>query len=77
MLLDLPAFLFAVFVMYWSLPLACLTYRIRFLSFGGRRDDMFRWAEFLVQFFGVTLVRVGDGALYRDAGPVLYLCNFL
>jgi 1-acyl-sn-glycerol-3-phosphate acyltransferase len=72
----LPAFLFSVFVMFWSLPIACLLYRIRFLSVTSkRRDDMFRWAEFLVHYFRVTIFKVGDQGLYRDKRPVIYLHN--
>jgi hypothetical protein len=39
---GVPAFLFSVFVFYWSLPIFASVYRIRFAS-RGRRNDMLDW----------------------------------
>jgi 1-acyl-sn-glycerol-3-phosphate acyltransferase len=74
-MVDLLAFWFAVFVMYWSLPIGCLLYRIRFFHIRGKRDDIFRWAEVLVHFFRVRMYHVGNESLYRSQTPVIYLCN--
>lgn len=42
-LLALPAFLFSVFVFYWSLPVAVLLGRIPVFRFHGPRNDMLGW----------------------------------
>ena len=42
-LLDLPAFLASVFLLYWSLPIAALLGRVRFWQLRGRRDDALGW----------------------------------
>ncbi|KAG2489453.1 hypothetical protein HYH03_012089 [Edaphochlamys debaryana] len=72
-LLGLPAFLFSVFAFYWSLPMLAITYRLRFLNLG-KRNDMLDWGRGLVNFFAVTIYKVGDGSLYKG-GSCLYLCN--
>jgi hypothetical protein len=41
--LDLPAFLLAVFLMYWSVPLGMLLGQIRTLKFTGSRNDAYGW----------------------------------
>lgn len=41
--LDLPAFLLAVFFMYWSVPLGMLLGQIRTLKFTGSRNDAYGW----------------------------------
>jgi len=69
------AFLAGVAVMYWSVPLGCLLYCIKWLHFGGPRDDMFQWARLVSRCFGVTLLRVGTPELFRTASPVMYLAN--
>ena len=75
-MLLLPACLVSIFVMYWSLPICCLTYRVRFLHvFSRKRDDMFRWAELLIHWFRVSIYKVGDGTLFKGDKPVVYLCN--
>jgi hypothetical protein len=42
-LLDLPAFLWLVFVLYWSLPVACLTGYIKWWQLWGKRNDAIGW----------------------------------
>ena len=74
-MLLLPAFGLSFFFMYWSLPLACLLYRVRFLTFSDRRDDTYRWSQTIAQFFGVRLKKVGCTELYRSDDPVIYLHN--
>jgi 1-acyl-sn-glycerol-3-phosphate acyltransferase len=75
-MLLLPACLLSVFVMYWSLPIGCLLYRIRFLDITSRkRADMFRWAELLLDWFRVKVYKVGSRGLYKGQRPVVYLCN--
>ena len=75
-ILLLPACLLSVFVMYWSLPIGCLLYRVRFLDVTSRsRSDMFRWAEMLVRWFRVTIFKVGDQGLFKGKKPVIYFCN--
>jgi hypothetical protein len=41
--LDLPAFLLAVFFMYWSVPLGMLLGQIRTWKFTGSRNDAYGW----------------------------------
>lgn len=41
--LHLPAFLLAVFFMYWSVPLGMLLGNIRTLKFTGSRNDAYGW----------------------------------
>lgn len=41
--LSLPAFLLAVFFMYWSVPLCMLLGQIRTLNFTGSRNDAYGW----------------------------------
>jgi hypothetical protein len=41
--LRLPAFLFAVWLMYWSLPLAILCLYIPAFSLKAPRNDTFYW----------------------------------
>ncbi|GLI65906.1 hypothetical protein VaNZ11_009553 [Volvox africanus] len=71
--LNLPSFLFSVFIFYWSLPLFAIIYRIRFINVG-KRNDMLDWAKALVAFFRVTVLKQGEMTLYRG-GRCLYLCN--
>ncbi len=42
-LLNLPAFLLAVFIMYWSVPLCMLQNRIRPWRLRGPRNDAYGW----------------------------------
>lgn len=42
-LLKLPAFLFSVWVMYWSLPLATLFMYIKVWKLWGPRNDVYQW----------------------------------
>jgi 1-acyl-sn-glycerol-3-phosphate acyltransferase len=74
-MLLLPAFVLAFFFMYWSLPIACCLYRVRFLSFRDKRDDTYRWSQTIVQFFGAKFKKVGNGELFRSQEPVTYLHN--
>jgi 1-acyl-sn-glycerol-3-phosphate acyltransferase len=71
----IPAFVLSFSFMYWSLPLSCLLYRVRFLTFSDRRDDTYRWSQTIAQFFGVKLKKVGPTELYRSEDPVIYLHN--
>ena len=41
--LNLPAFLLAVFIMYWSVPLCMLQNRIRPWKLRGARNDAYGW----------------------------------
>ena len=41
--LRLPAFLLAVFFMYWSVPLGMLLGHIRTWKFSGSRNDAYGW----------------------------------
>jgi hypothetical protein len=43
LLLRLPAFLLAVFIMSWSLPLANLCFYIKAWKLVGRRGDVYQW----------------------------------
>jgi hypothetical protein len=38
-----PSFLYSVGVLYWSVGMAGLQYRIRWLDFRGRRNDVMAW----------------------------------
>jgi len=43
LLLRIPSFAFAVYLMYWSLPLAVLTCYIPPWNLLGARNDTFYW----------------------------------
>lgn len=43
MLLRLPAFVLAVWIMFWSLPLASITTYLRVWKLWGPRNDVYRW----------------------------------
>ena len=74
-ILNAVAFFVGVFIMYWSMPIACLLYKIRFLSFGGKRDDMFQWSMFVADSFGITIHKVGSSELHRTTDPIMYIAN--
>ena len=42
-LLNLPAFLLGIFFLYWSLPLAALMNKVKFLKMAGKRNDAYGW----------------------------------
>jgi len=42
-LAKLPAFLLAVYLMYWSLPLANLFFYIKSWKLIGKRNDIYQW----------------------------------
>jgi hypothetical protein len=42
-LLNLPAFLLAVFFMYWSVPLCLLLQKFKFWRLRGKRNDAYGW----------------------------------
>ena len=42
-LLNLPAFLLGIFFLYWSLPLAALMNKVKFLKLWGKRNDAYGW----------------------------------
>ncbi|CAG9465508.1 unnamed protein product [Pedinophyceae sp. YPF-701] len=68
------AFPLAVAVMYWSLPIGALLYRIRFLNVFGPRNDMLEWAEMMRAFLGVRFKLVGQRRLHKGERMV-YLAN--
>lgn len=75
-MLQLPACLLSVFVMYWSLPIGCLLYRIRFLDvFSSERADIFNWSALMMDWFKARVYKVGEHSLHKGNGPVVYLCN--
>ncbi|KAF6259536.1 hypothetical protein COO60DRAFT_1003924 [Scenedesmus sp. NREL 46B-D3] len=74
LILKLPAFLLAVYVMYWSLPLANLLLFIKAWKVVGNRNDMYRWCQFLVRACGIKVRKCGKQELYRG-GACLYLAN--
>lgn len=74
--LRLPSFFFAVWLMYWSLPLGALAGCIPVWRLSGRRrNDTFHWCRFLVRVLGIRFRRRGEGRLYDGPGPVLFLAN--
>eukprot|EP00882_Tetradesmus_deserticola_P034919 GHRQ01040269.1.p1 GENE.GHRQ01040269.1~~GHRQ01040269.1.p1 ORF type:complete len:129 (+),score=10.95 GHRQ01040269.1:369-755(+) len=74
LLLKLPAFLLAVYVMYWSLPLSNLLLFIKAWKVVGDRNDIFRWCQFLVRAFGIRVRKCGKQELYRG-DACMYLSN--
>lgn len=74
LVLKLPAFLLAVYVMYWSLPLSNLLLFIKAWKLIGDRNDIFRWCQFLVRAFGIKVRKCGKQELYRG-GACMYLGN--
>ena len=40
---TLPAFMLGVFFLYWSLPLAALMNKVKFLKLMGKRNDAYGW----------------------------------
>lgn len=40
---TLPAFAVGVFFLYWSLPLAALMNKVKFLKLIGKRNDAYGW----------------------------------
>lgn len=40
---TLPAFVLGVFFLYWSLPLAALMNKVKFLKLMGKRNDAYGW----------------------------------
>ena len=40
---TLPAFALGVFFLYWSLPLAALMGKVKFLKLMGKRNDAYGW----------------------------------
>lgn len=75
LLLRLPCFFFAVWLMYWSLPLAALAGQIPVWKLWGHRNDTFYWCRFLAAALGIRFKRRGPGRLYDGPGPVLFLAN--
>eukprot|EP00878_Enallax_costatus_P004214 GHUV01004444.1.p1 GENE.GHUV01004444.1~~GHUV01004444.1.p1 ORF type:complete len:357 (+),score=80.43 GHUV01004444.1:59-1129(+) len=73
-LLQLPAFLLAVYTMYWSLPLANLCLCIKAWKFIGNRGDAYQWCHFLVCILRVKFRKLGKSSVYRG-GPCMYLSN--
>ena len=41
--LNLPAFLLGVWMLYWSVPLSVLLGEIKFWKLFGKRDDAYGW----------------------------------
>ncbi|KAK9815692.1 hypothetical protein WJX72_008180 [[Myrmecia] bisecta] len=73
-LLDLPAFLVGVFFLYWSVPLAVITRRVKAFKLTGLRNDAYGWAAGIKDSFGVNMLRMAGPDLYRD-GTCVYLSN--
>lgn len=71
---GLPAFCFAVCIMFWSLPLATITGYLKIWQVGTKRNDLFDWARFLLAFFGVKVLKKGQKSLYRGE-KIVYLGN--
>ena len=42
-LLNLPAFMLGIFFLYWSLPMAALMNKVKFLKLVGKRNDAYGW----------------------------------
>jgi hypothetical protein len=42
-ILNLPAFFLGIFFLYWSLPLAALMNKVKFLKLVGKRNDAYGW----------------------------------
>ena len=62
-LLNLPAFLLAVFIMYWSVPLCMLQNRIRPWKLRGPRNDAYGWCA----RFKIAALRRRRGARARQS----------
>ncbi|GBF93205.1 phospholipid glycerol acyltransferase [Raphidocelis subcapitata] len=75
LLLRLPAFWLAVWLMYWSLPLGVLTLYIPVWQLWGARNDTFYWVKFLVTALGIKFRKRGSGELYSGQAPCIYLAN--
>mmetsp|Transcript_16631 Transcript_16631/g.49747 ORF Transcript_16631/g.49747 Transcript_16631/m.49747 type:complete len:398 (-) Transcript_16631:469-1662(-) len=73
-ILHLPAFLLAVFFMYWSVPLGMLLGHIRTLRFSGSRNDAYGWGRALQALFGIKLRQLPGPRLYKG-GACIWLCN--
>lgn len=73
-LLGLPAFLFAVWLMYWSLPLGSLFFYLKVWKLAGPRNDVYQWCNFLVHAFCIRVRKYGKNEVYRD-GPCMFLSN--
>jgi hypothetical protein len=61
-LLTTPAFFWAVGAMFWSLPLATLTFYVFPLQLRGKRNDVFGWCAFsaaLMQLIRDSFVSAG------------------
>lgn len=72
-LLGLPYFLATVFFFFWSVPIGCLIYAIRFAS-AGLRNDIHEWTLMMNRVMGVKLVKLGQHSLHKDSRCV-YLSN--
>ncbi|KAI8462892.1 MAG: hypothetical protein J3K34DRAFT_527421 [Monoraphidium minutum] len=75
LLLRLPAFLFAVWLMYWSLALGVLATYIPVWDLKGPRNDTFYWVQFLCGALRIKFRKRGEGQLYAGPGPALWLSN--
>eukprot|EP00775_Hariotina_reticulata_P006311 gene6311-6546_t len=73
-LAKLPAFLLAVYLMYWSLPLANFFFYIKSWKLIGKRNDIYQWCRFLVDMFCIRIRKYGSNNVYRE-GPCMYLSN--
>ncbi|KAL4523123.1 hypothetical protein Ndes2526B_g07934 [Nannochloris sp. 'desiccata'] len=68
-----PPFLFSVFCLYWSVSILAITYRIKWLNFRKRRNDVLAWCKGMKEIHKFTVLRVGSRELYRET--CMYLCN--
>ncbi|KAL4523122.1 hypothetical protein Ndes2526A_g07830 [Nannochloris sp. 'desiccata'] len=68
-----PPFLFSVFCLYWDVAILVLTYRIKWLDFKKKRNDVLALGKGLKDIHRVTILKVGYRELYRK--NCMYLCN--
>lgn len=73
-LLNLPAFLLGVLMLYWSVPLSVLLGEIKFWKLHGKRDDAYGWGKGLQKLFGIKLLQLPGPSLYTE-NNVIYLAN--
>lgn len=73
-LLNFPAFLLGVLMLYWSVPLSVFLGEIKFWKLYGKRDDAYGWGKGLQKLFGIKLLQLPGPSLY-PGNNVIYLAN--
>lgn len=68
-----PPFLFSIFCMYWSVAILGITYKLKWLNFTRKRNDVLAWAKGMKELHKFTVLKVGKRELYRK--KCMYLCN--